>query len=521
MRRLLCLEPIVTSHLSRETELSADSAAGFVVHRRVFDEPYQVVKLLVPINVKERLDFEAARLEAERLEEAAKEQESAARERAQVIPKPELASQRKKEWWLGDPVLGDAFRMHGALAVPEPSVGPKQRRIFSLSDVANRLDSLQPGAPGARTGDNVDRDRAIFLQLKTKGSVRDLTSPSSWADELDWAETSQPHFKAVLDFLRGRFAQAEASGRSVFIPPILLVGAPGVGKTHFAMELATVLKVSVRRHAMDSADTAAALMGSHKSWGNTTVGFLFEEVCLGEQANPIVILDELDKVTAAKYGNPIGPLHTLLEQVTASKVRDLSLDFEFDASQVTWIATANVLADVPAALRSRFEIFEIPMPTAEQARAIARHLADAVVKNACAGHQPPDDEIINALTHLTAREMKKALQSALGRAALERRQALRLTDLPEAVRKRNKTARAPMGFGTDHPSVQAMAVNAEEASTRPASRQSLSRGTSTKPRRTAKSRNAPSAARTKRLAPSMVPKLFRSGRLGSAGEGAR
>ncbi|MDP3760455.1 MAG: ATP-binding protein, partial [Ramlibacter sp.] len=81
----------------------------------------------------------------------------------------------------------------------------------------------------------------------------------------------------------------------VRLQPMLLVGEPGVGKTHFAQALAEALATTIHIQQMDSDLTSAFLMGSDRKWGNSQQGMLFERVVLGQHANPVIVLDELDK----------------------------------------------------------------------------------------------------------------------------------------------------------------------------------------------------------------------------------
>ena len=69
------------------------------------------------------------------------------------------------------------------------------------------------------------------------------------------------------------------------------------------------------------------MLGSERRWSSMQPGILFDLVCLGTHANPIVILDEIDKGGSQRQWDPLAPLHTLLEPSTASKVRDISVDF--------------------------------------------------------------------------------------------------------------------------------------------------------------------------------------------------
>jgi ATP-dependent Lon protease len=146
-----------------------------------------------------------------------------------------------------------------------------------------------------------------------------------------------------------------------------LGGDPGIGKTRFSVELAHALGTVIRRLPFDNGQSGSSLLGSDKNWANTTYGAVFELVVLGQHANPVILLDEIDKASKRREGDALASLHTLLEPVTSQTVRDISVDFEFNASHVLWIATANDLTRVAPSLRSRFHEFWVEQPTGAQA----------------------------------------------------------------------------------------------------------------------------------------------------------
>lgn len=186
---------------------------------------------------------------------------------------------------------------------------------------------------------------------------------------------------------------------------------------------------------MDRAETLPALLGSDITWGNSRYGLIFDLLGLGECANPLVILDELDKAQAVSkttggFSSPIGVLHSLLEPVSAAKVRDISLDMELDASQIAWIATANYPWWVPATLRSRFKEFLIMPPDAEQAIQLARSVVKHALKAAGFGAGEPDRRVVVALAHLSAREIYQTALGASAAAARRGSHQIGMQDLP-------------------------------------------------------------------------------------------
>lgn len=280
------------------------------------------------------------------------------------------------------------------------------------------------------------RNELIYKQIKAKGHLRALAQPEVDLQDFEHLRKAFPHFSPVLDLVRDQFAFAELTGKPFVIPPILLGGDPGIGKTRFTQELAKALGTDMRRMPFDNGETGSCLLGSDKNWANTTYGAVFEMVVLGCYANPVILLDEVDKASQRQEGHALASLHSLLEPVTSSRVRDISLDFEFNTSRVVWIATANELDRIPPSLRSRFQEFWIEQPSGAQAFQMAEVLAQEVHQEMnLPGFKPPAQQLVRFIAHLSAREQIQALKRAYAAAKVDGRHQVALADLPEQVRR--------------------------------------------------------------------------------------
>lgn len=281
-----------------------------------------------------------------------------------------------------------------------------------------------------------DRDKAMFEQLQKLGAFRRVCS---WVrldivlDGLRYLRAVQPHFTRVVDLIEARVRLAKELDEPMRIPPILLTGPPGVGKTHFTLELARVMERPVRRHSFDASHTASALTGSDRNWANTRYGLVFDSVCLSERADPVILLDEIDKTAEHTYGgSPLAPLHGLLEPVTSATVTDISAGIQFDASHVFYVATANDLHRVPQPIQSRFQVFRIEPPTAEQSIDLAKAIAASVHLRYSTFEAPPR-RLVTLLAPLTPREQIQALEQAYAQAVVNGRKHLMRQDLPAEV----------------------------------------------------------------------------------------
>ena len=260
-------------------------------------------------------------------------------------------------------------------------------------------------------------------------------------------------FAPVIEQVYGCCAVSEFVKAPLRVRPMLLVGLPVLGKFCFAARLADVIGVPRFFYAMDAAETISTLAGSDKHWANSEPGQLFRLILLGEVANPVIVLDELDKAPGGGSGNdssrcrPANALHGVLELETARALRDKSADIVFDASHAIYVATANKLSTIDGALLSRFTLFHIEAPNARAAVSIARSVARSAFEefrlvdkfDRIAG------EVLQQLASLgNPRLQQKALEAAIGQAVCSGRRALALRDLTAFATPTGDTLTQPM-----------------------------------------------------------------------------
>ena len=154
----------------------------------------------------------------------------------------------------------------------------------------------------------------------------------------------------------------------------------------------------------------------------------------GPIANPIVLVDEIEKADGEGRYNPTAALYSLLEKTSAREFQDLSLrDFPIDASHVNWVAASNLAEYLDPPIRSRFTVVQVPAPTPAQTRSI--HVAmfeDMRFEEAwgsCFDALP--EATLDALEGIGPREAKNLLRLGAGNALIEQRSVV----LPEDFRK--------------------------------------------------------------------------------------
>ncbi len=170
-----------------------------------------------------------------------------------------------------------------------------------------------------------------------------------------------PYAAEVIDF-----ALAGLVGRpTVVFEPLMLVGVPGGGKSRFARRLCELLSVGLWRVDATQAD-GSACAGTDKRWSTASPSAPFLAISRFQQANPVLLIDEVDKAaTRSDYGRLWDVMISLCERENTRSYPDPGLGVEVDISHVSYVATANSTAVLPAPLVDRFRQVEFPSPRIE------------------------------------------------------------------------------------------------------------------------------------------------------------
>jgi hypothetical protein len=301
------------------------------------------------------------------------------------------------------------------------SFGLNTRAVFSIE-----IESGPVGLYGrGRASETNSRTAQVIRALKATGLERPWVKPASqWQESLVELAVEMPNFEPVLRTLIRPHAQLSDMGVQHRMAPILLLGAPGVGKTHFARRLAKILGLARPLHITLAEETnGSSLAGSSSYWSNAAPGKLFEALAFATgtgtlAANPLVLMDELDKASRTGEHDPLGALYSLLEADTAREFQDQALpDVHIDTSGVRWVGTANDAESIPSPLRSRMCTFEIEAPSCAQQRNIALQIFRRLLKDyeLPLADDLPDDVLDRAAT-MAPREVRLAMDCAIAHA---------------------------------------------------------------------------------------------------------
>src|SRR5712692_6456325 len=292
-----------------------------------------------------------------------------------------------------------------SVSVTIPIAGFKD--VYDVPTVEKALQELSPGANEAL--------RAVYEKMLRLGGQRFTVKPSALPamqamfDEL-------PNFTAVLEDIRKHLALCIDSDDSIELPPMLLLGT-GFGFV-----------------PMSSLTAGWVLSGASSQWKNAKPGKVFDTFLNGDYANPVIVVDELDKASSDGQYDPLGALYELLEVETATRFVDEFVELPIDASGAVWLATANDASRIPEPLLNRLSVYEIEAPDAEGAARIAASIYREIRSAHDWGRQFPEAPSAAALAKLASlppREMRRAIHSAFGNAKLTDRAEVSADDIQD------------------------------------------------------------------------------------------
>ncbi|MGO8737601.1 AAA family ATPase [Rhodoblastus sp.] len=281
------------------------------------------------------------------------------------------------------------------------------------------------------------RAKYLFaLANDARQGARDLLIPTAaTVTRLLSAEAEHPNFWTAAGVYIRAARLSALSQAPLVIPPLLLVGPPGVGKTHFARAVAQALNTDFHEISGPGLDDEGVLGGHSLGWRGARAGAIARALIDGPSAQPVFFIDEIDKVPSWRESDPLDLLHIALEPLSARNFRDSYLEAPIAADKIIWIAAANDASALRRSILDRFLVVPVSAPEKDAAVAITKRIYRAATEQYRAIlSQDLDDEVAKVLVDATPRRLRLVFQIAAGFAAADGRTNLSLSDIENARR---------------------------------------------------------------------------------------
>ncbi len=299
---------------------------------------------------------------------------------------------------------------------------PEETKKEALKEL-NRLGRMSPMAADYSLTRNYIEWLAVLPWAKSTGGTIDIAAAKDVLDE-DHYELRKVK-ERILDYLSVRRLKPDMKG-----PILCFVGPPGVGKTSLGRSIARSLGRKFQRLSLGGMHDEAEIRGHRRTYIGALPGQIIQNLRRAGTNDPVLLLDEIDKLGRDFRGDPSAALLETLDPEQNATFRDNYLDQPFDLSKVLFICTANQLDTIPEPLRDRMEIIELSGYSEEEKRNIAsRYIVPRQIKeNGLTAEQIeiPEDTVGFIVRHYTREAGVRRLEQLIGTVC--RKQARRIAE---------------------------------------------------------------------------------------------
>ncbi len=327
---------------------------------------------------------------------------------------------QQREYYLREQIrglrkeLGEVAEGHDEAEALEKKLRDAGMPEAVLEEALRELDRLRRMHPDASEY-NVSRSWLEWLaSMPWQSSTEDQTDLRHAATVLTEDHHGLEKVKErILEYLAVRTLKPD--GR---VPVLCFLGPPGVGKTSLGRSVARALGRQFQRVSLGGMKDEAEIRGHRRTYVGALPGRIINALKRAGTRNPVIVLDEIDKLGKDFRGDPASALLEVLDPEQNHAFSDHYLDVPFDLSQVLFICTANLAGPIPSALRDRLEITEIPGYILEDKVKIAKdHLVPKLIEQ----HGLRPDQL--TVTAPAIRHLVEAYTSEAGVRKLEQRLA--------------------------------------------------------------------------------------------------
>lgn len=275
-------------------------------------------------------------------------------------------------------------------------LGEADSRQEEVDEIREKvINAKMPAAVEAEAMKQVHRLERMHPDASEASMVRTYLD---WLIELPWNKTTEDKLDLVdakrilnedhydLNKVKDRIleflAVRKLKQNNLRGPILCFCGPPGVGKTSLGKSIARAMGRQYLRIALGGVKDEAEVRGHRRTYVGAMPGKIIQALKTSESNNPVVVLDEIDKLGSDYRGDPSAAMLEVLDPEQNFAFRDNYLNVDFDLSKILFIATANVLENIPVALRDRMEVINIPGYTENDKVLIAKkHLVSKQIEN--------------------------------------------------------------------------------------------------------------------------------------------
>lgn len=283
---------------------------------------------------------------------------------------------------------------------------------------------------------NKEESKKFVEKSQKISNIKTFAKSDLLLKEIESLSIRFPHFIEVIEHIENHCILQNKGDKVFYLPPILLTGGAGIGKTFFCHTLAEILETHFEVFNMEGMTAGFEISGLSEGWSSAAPGKIFKILTETSNINPIMLLDEIDKVADSDKFNPVNVLLPLLEKYTAKNFKDECIQLKINASHIVWIATANELGRISTPIKSRFDIFNIPNPNFTQRKTLVNEIYKTILKNNTWGKSLDTDlseDITSAIADTIesggARTLRRDITTACAKAVKNNRNVILLSDI--------------------------------------------------------------------------------------------